>query len=104
HLIAHLDPLDWREPHIHAELDPTTYGLSVWDLEREFLTQGFAGKERMRLRYVLSVLRDASCRTIGVEYMHIREPPQKRWIQEKVEGVPTALGPDEHRHILSRLN
>jgi multifunctional 2-oxoglutarate metabolism enzyme len=104
HLIAHLDPLDWREPHMHAELDPTTYGLSVWDLEREFLTQGFAGKERMRLGDVLSVLRDAYCRTIGVEYMHIMEPPQKRWIQEKVEGVPTALGPDEHRHILSRLN
>ncbi|HET9058686.1 MAG TPA: multifunctional oxoglutarate decarboxylase/oxoglutarate dehydrogenase thiamine pyrophosphate-binding subunit/dihydrolipoyllysine-residue succinyltransferase subunit [Acidimicrobiales bacterium] len=104
HLIAHLDPLDWREPHMHAELDPATYGLSVWDLEREFFTYDFPGHDRMRLGDILSMLRDAYCRTIGVEYMHIMEPSQKRWIQEHVEGAPTTLAPDEHRHILSRLN
>ncbi len=49
HLIAHLDPLDWKEPQMHAELDPATYGLTVWDLDREFLAQGLAGKDRMRL-------------------------------------------------------
>jgi 2-oxoglutarate dehydrogenase E1 component len=104
HLIAHLDPLDWREPSMHSELDPATYGLSVWDLDREFLAPDFQGRERMRLGETLSLLRDAYCRTIGVEYMHIMEPAQKRWIQANVEGVPTALGPEEHRHILSRLN
>ncbi len=103
HLIAHLDPLDWREPQLHAELDPTTYGLSVWDNDREFLAHDF-GRERMRLGEMLSLLRDAYCRTVGVEYMHIMDPEQKRWIQRHVEGVPTTLGPDEHRHILSRLN
>jgi 2-oxoglutarate dehydrogenase E1 component len=104
HLIAHLDPLDWREPSMHSELDPATYGLSVWDLDREFLTHDFIGRERMRLGEILSLLRDAYCRTIGVEYMHIMEPEQKRWIQLHVEGVPSTLGPGEHRHILSRLN
>ena len=104
HLIAHLDPLDWKEPVMHAELDPGTYGLTVWDLDREFLTQGLAGRGQMRLGDILSLLRDAYCRTVGVEYMHIMEPAQKRWIQEHVEGVPTDLEPDEHRHILAKLN
>ena len=104
HLIAHLDPLDWKEPHMHAELDPATHGLSVWDLDREFLTNGLAGSEKMRLGDILGVLRDAYCRTVGVEYMHIQEPEQKRWIQEHVEGVSTQLPQDEQRWILERLN
>ncbi len=86
HLIAHLDPLDWKEPHTHAELDPATYGLTIWDLDREFLTDGLAGRDRMTLGDILGILRDAYCRTVGVEYMHIQEPDQKRWIQEHVEG------------------
>ncbi|HSS08648.1 MAG TPA: multifunctional oxoglutarate decarboxylase/oxoglutarate dehydrogenase thiamine pyrophosphate-binding subunit/dihydrolipoyllysine-residue succinyltransferase subunit [Acidimicrobiales bacterium] len=104
HLIAHLDPLDWKVPHTHPELDPATYGLTIWDLEREFLTDGLAGKTLLKLGDILGVLRDAYCRTVGVEYMHIQEPDQKRWIQEHVEGVSTQLAPEEHRHILSRLN
>ena len=104
HLIAHLDPLDWRDPHMHPELDPASHGLSVWDLEREFLTNGLAGTERMKLGDILGVLRDAYCRTVGVEYMHIQEPDQKRWIQEHVEGVSTALPAEEQRWILDRLN
>jgi 2-oxoglutarate dehydrogenase E1 component len=104
HLIAHLDPLDWTEPHMHPELDPATHGLSVWDLDREFLTNGLGGTEQLRLGDILGLLRDAYCRTVGVEYMHIQEPAQKRWIQEHVEGVSTQLTPDEHRYILDRLN
>jgi 2-oxoglutarate decarboxylase len=104
HLIADLDPLRWKEPHTHPELDPATYGLTIWDLEREFFTDGLAGTDVMPLGEILGVLRDAYCRRIGVEYMHIQEPDQKRWIQEQVEGVNTALEPDEQRHILDRLN
>ncbi|HMC38774.1 MAG TPA: 2-oxo acid dehydrogenase subunit E2, partial [Acidimicrobiales bacterium] len=104
HLIAHLDPLDWRDPHMHPELDPASHGLSVWDLQREFLTNGLAGRERMTLGEILGVLRDAYCRTVGVEYMHIQEPDQKRWIQEQVEGVSTNLTTEEQRWILDRLN
>ena len=104
HLIAHLDPLDGREPHTHAELNTTTYGLTLWDLEREFLTDGLAGHDSMKLGDILGVLRDAYCRTVGVEYMHIQEPDQKKWIQDHVEGVSIRLAPEEHRHILTRLN
>jgi len=104
HLIAHLDPLDWKDPHMHPELDPATHGLSLWDLDREFYTNGLAGTESMRLGDILGVLRDAYCRTVGVEYMHIQDPDQKRWIQERVEGVPTSLTIDDQRWILDRLN
>ncbi|HET9076694.1 MAG TPA: multifunctional oxoglutarate decarboxylase/oxoglutarate dehydrogenase thiamine pyrophosphate-binding subunit/dihydrolipoyllysine-residue succinyltransferase subunit [Acidimicrobiales bacterium] len=104
HLISHLDPLDWKDPRMHPELDPTTHGLSVWDLEREFLANGLAGSEKMKLGDILGVLRDAYCRTVGVEYMHIQEPDQKRWIQEQVEGVPTTMSTEEQRWILDRLN
>ncbi len=104
HLIADLDPLAWKEPHMHSELDPATYGLTIWDLEREFLTGGVAGTNRMRLGDLLHVLRDAYCRTIGIEYMHISEPEQKEWIQAHVEGVNDRIDADEQRHILGRLN
>jgi 2-oxoglutarate decarboxylase len=104
HLIADLDPLAVKPPHTHPELDPATYGLSLFDLDREFYCDGVAGHETLPLGDLLGILRDAYCRTVGVEYMHIQEPDQKRWIQEHVEGVSTALTPDEQRHILGRLN
>ncbi|MDQ3385511.1 MAG: multifunctional oxoglutarate decarboxylase/oxoglutarate dehydrogenase thiamine pyrophosphate-binding subunit/dihydrolipoyllysine-residue succinyltransferase subunit, partial [Actinomycetota bacterium] len=104
HLIADLDPLRWKEPKMHTELDPATYGLTVWDLDREFFTGGLAGQDRLPLGDILGILRDAYCRTIGVEYMHIQDPEQKRWIQENVEGVKQHLDEDEQRHILGRLN
>ncbi|MGH8884830.1 MAG: multifunctional oxoglutarate decarboxylase/oxoglutarate dehydrogenase thiamine pyrophosphate-binding subunit/dihydrolipoyllysine-residue succinyltransferase subunit [Egibacteraceae bacterium] len=104
HLIANLNPLAHTYQPIHAELDPHTYGLTIWDLDREFLTGGLASRERMTLGAILSVLRDAYCRTVGVEYMHIQEPEQKRWIQDHVEGASTQLKPDEQRHILAKLN
>src|SRR3954452_23524010 len=104
HLIADLDPLAWQEPKMHDELDPATYGLTIWDLEREFLTGGLAGQETMKLGTILHVLRDAYCRSIGIEYMHIQETDEQRWIQSKVEGVPFQLSNPELRHLLGRLN
>ncbi|HEX9259884.1 MAG TPA: multifunctional oxoglutarate decarboxylase/oxoglutarate dehydrogenase thiamine pyrophosphate-binding subunit/dihydrolipoyllysine-residue succinyltransferase subunit, partial [Acidimicrobiales bacterium] len=104
HLIADLDPLQWREPVMIEELDPATYGLTIWDLEREFLTGGVAGHERMKLGELLHVLRDAYCRTIGVEYMHIMDTDEQRWIQAQVEQPAPKLGADELRHLLERLN
>src|SRR5690606_8507604 len=73
-------------------------------LEREFRTGGIAGRETMTLGDLLHLLRDAYCRTIGIEYMHISEPAEKRWIQEQVEGVSMTLSVEEKRHILERLN
>ena len=104
HLIADLDPLRWREPDIPVELDLATYGLTIWDLDREFLTGGLGGRERMALGDALHVLRDAYCRTIGIEYMHIQDPEEQHWIQEQVEGVSPELPTEDQRHILERLN
>ncbi|HEY5252588.1 MAG TPA: multifunctional oxoglutarate decarboxylase/oxoglutarate dehydrogenase thiamine pyrophosphate-binding subunit/dihydrolipoyllysine-residue succinyltransferase subunit, partial [Acidimicrobiales bacterium] len=104
HLIADLDPLSAEPRHLHAELDPTTYGLTLWDLDREFVVDGLAGRDTLRLSEALDLLRDAYCRTLAIEYMHIQDPEQKRWIQHHVEGVPPTLSPQEQRHILDRLN
>jgi 2-oxoglutarate dehydrogenase E1 component len=104
HLIAHLDPLDADPVDLHPELDPLHYGLTIWDLPRTFVADGLAGKQLATLDEMLSVLRDAYCRTLGVEYMHIQDPGQKRWIQQHVEGVSSVTVPDEQRHILDRLN
>ena len=111
HLIADLDPLAASPPEMHAELDPATYGLTIWDLDRDFLTGGevgiyapVGGVTRMPLSEILHTLRDAYCRTVGIEYMHIQEPEEKRWIQEQVEGATARLDVEDQRHILSELN
>jgi len=104
HLNAHLDPLDAEPPALHPELDIANYGLSIWDLGRTFLTDGLAGKEQATLEEILTILRDAYCRTLGIEYMHIQDPVQKRWVQSRVEGVSTAVGVEEQHRLLDRLN
>ncbi len=104
HLIADLDPLSAEPRPLHPELDPTTYGLTLWDLDREFVVDGLAGRDTLTLGEALDLLRDAYCRTLGIEYMHIQDPEQKRWIQQHTEGVPATLDPVEQRHILDRLN
>ncbi len=104
HLIADLDPLRWKEPAMPKELDPLTYGLTIWDLDREFLTGGVAGVEKMTLGDLLGVLRDAYCRTIGIEYMHIQDTEEQRWIQSKVEGAHPTFSKEAKHRILERLN
>src|SRR5205085_12180700 len=74
------------------------------DLDREFPTGGFGGKQIAKLREILGVLRDSYCRTVGVEYMHIQDPDQRRWIQDRVERPHANLDRAEQLHILGRLN
>ena len=104
HLIADLDPLQWKEPHTPAELDPATYGLTIWDLDREFLTDGVGGVDKLTLGDILGVLRDAYCRTMSVEYMHIQNTEEQRWIQEQVEIKQPAFDKAQLDRILERLN
>ncbi len=104
HLIAELDPLQAESPELHEELDPATYGLTIWDLDRPYEAGEIAGHDDLTLGQVLAILRDAYCRTVGVEFMHIAEPDQTRWIANRMEGVDTTLPPEDQRHILSRLN
>ena len=100
HLIAPLDPLQAEPPSMHEELDPVTYGLTIWDLDREFLT----GKRKAKLGDILGILRDAYCRTATVEYMHMQDLDQKEWIQARMEGVPEELPDEDRRKILRKLN
>ncbi len=104
HLIAHLDPLATQPPPMHTELDPATHELTVWDLERPFLIEDAKGHRYQCLGDTLDMLRDAYCHTAGIEYMHIQDPVQKKWIQREVEGVSTGLTTHEQLHILDRLN
>jgi len=104
HLNADLDPLSLEPPPLHAELDLATYGLTIWDLQRSFVVDDLAGLHEATLERILAILRDAYCRTTGIEYGHVLDPVQKRWIQERVEGVSATTSPDEQRRILSALS
>ncbi|MHA3020021.1 multifunctional oxoglutarate decarboxylase/oxoglutarate dehydrogenase thiamine pyrophosphate-binding subunit/dihydrolipoyllysine-residue succinyltransferase subunit [Mycobacterium sp. BMJ-28] len=106
HLMADIDPLrlDKTRFRSHPDLDVLTHGLTLWDLDREFKVDGFAGKEYKKLRDVLSVLRDAYCRHVGVEYTHILEPEQQKWLQERIEVRHEKPTVAEQKYILSKLN
>ncbi|MFW0784244.1 multifunctional oxoglutarate decarboxylase/oxoglutarate dehydrogenase thiamine pyrophosphate-binding subunit/dihydrolipoyllysine-residue succinyltransferase subunit [Gordonia sp. CPCC 206044] len=106
HLMADIDPLmmDSDARTSHPDLNVLTYGLTLWDLDRSFNVGGFHGRDKMKLRDVLSVLRDAYCRHIGVEYTHILEPEQQRWLQDRVEVEHVKPPVAEQKYILSKLN
>ena len=103
HLMADTNPLEF-ELRRHPDLDVVSHGLTLWDLDRDFGTGGFAGKQRMALRDILGVLRDSYCRSVGVEYMHIQDPAQRRWIQERVETGHAKPPREEQLRILGTLN
>ncbi len=105
HLQADVNPLGYKWAH-HPELDPARYGLTVWDLDREFITGGLAGSDILPLREILDILRQTYSRKVGIEFMHISDPIEKRWLQERIEPVRTA-DPIPHkmkRRILHKLN
>ncbi|MEV8317515.1 multifunctional oxoglutarate decarboxylase/oxoglutarate dehydrogenase thiamine pyrophosphate-binding subunit/dihydrolipoyllysine-residue succinyltransferase subunit [Streptomyces sp. NPDC059900] len=104
HVMADTDPLEYKQRK-HPDLDITEHGLTLWDLEREFAVGGFAGKSMMKLRDVLGVLRDSYCRTTGIEFMHIQDPKQRKWLQDRIERThATKPEREEQLRILRRLN
>ncbi|MFJ6996163.1 multifunctional oxoglutarate decarboxylase/oxoglutarate dehydrogenase thiamine pyrophosphate-binding subunit/dihydrolipoyllysine-residue succinyltransferase subunit, partial [Streptomyces sp. NPDC003090] len=103
HVMADTDPLEYRQRK-HPDLDITEHGLTLWDLEREFAVGGFGGKSMMKLRDILGVLRDSYCRTTGIEFMHIQDPKQRKWIQDRVERPHSKPEREEQLRILRRLN
>ncbi|MFB2555803.1 multifunctional oxoglutarate decarboxylase/oxoglutarate dehydrogenase thiamine pyrophosphate-binding subunit/dihydrolipoyllysine-residue succinyltransferase subunit [Herbiconiux liangxiaofengii] len=103
HLMADIDPLEYRQ-RSHPDLDIATHGLTFWDLDREFVTGEFGMTRQAYLRDILGVLRDSYCRKIGIEYMHIQDPAERRWIQEKIERPYAKPGHDEQMRILEKLN
>ncbi|MGC5360935.1 multifunctional oxoglutarate decarboxylase/oxoglutarate dehydrogenase thiamine pyrophosphate-binding subunit/dihydrolipoyllysine-residue succinyltransferase subunit [Streptomyces sp. DT24] len=103
HVMADTDPLEYRQRK-HPDLDITEHGLTLWDLERDFAVGGFAGKTLMKLRDILGVLRESYCRTTGIEFMHIQDPKERRWLQDRVERPRPAPEREEQLRILRRLN
>jgi len=103
HLMADIDPLEYQQ-RTHPDLDVLTHGLSLWDLDREFNTGGFGGKSKMLVRDVLKILRDTYCRTVGIEYMHIHNPEERQWMQERLERPYQKPSHDQQLRILEKLN
>ncbi|HEY9564206.1 MAG TPA: multifunctional oxoglutarate decarboxylase/oxoglutarate dehydrogenase thiamine pyrophosphate-binding subunit/dihydrolipoyllysine-residue succinyltransferase subunit, partial [Nocardioides sp.] len=105
HMMADTDPLEYKQ-RSHPDLEIESHGLTLWDLDREFATGSFGGEGRrfMKLRDILGILRDSYCRTTGIEYMHIQDPEQRRWIQERVEQPHTKTPREEQLRILLKLN
>lgn len=103
HMMADIDPLEYVQ-RSHPDLDIASHGLTFWDLDREFVTGGFGDTRTALLRDILGVLRDSYCRTIGIEYMHIQDPVQRRWIQDQVERKYEKPTHDEQMRILGKLN
>ncbi len=87
HLAADLDPLQLKAPVVHPELDPASYGFSEADLDRPVFLDKVLGLENATVRQIVDILKRTYCNTLGVEFMHISDPAQKAWIQERIEGA-----------------
>ncbi|MBL8837699.1 MAG: 2-oxoglutarate dehydrogenase E1 component [Alphaproteobacteria bacterium] len=105
HLEANLDPLGLEKREEHPELDPATYGFTAADWDRPIFIDHVLGFETATLRQIYDRLRATYCGKIGVEFMHIQDPEQKAWIQERVEGDAnhTEFTPKGKQAILERL-
>lgn len=105
HLQANVNPLadEWT---YRPELDPHEYGLTIWDLDRDFKTGGLGGKQVLPLREILSILSDTYTRKIGIEFMHISDPQERDWLQERIEPVrcEEPLTPEMKNRMLRKLN
>jgi 2-oxoglutarate dehydrogenase E1 component len=105
HLIANLDPLGLEPPKPHPELDPATYGFAEADMDRPIFIDHVLGLETATVREILQILKRTYCSTIGVEFMHISDPAEKAWIQERIEGreKEVTFTPEGKRAILNKL-
>lgn len=83
HLLADIDPLNMTSHHT-PELELENFGLTIWDLDREFITGGLHGEKTATLRRILDILRKAYCGKVGIEYRHIQSKEEKEWIRAQV--------------------
>jgi len=106
HLIADTNPIEFGL-RSHPDLDIASHGLTLWDLDRTFAVGSFGpttGKARMKLRELLGILRDSYIRKLALEYMHIQDPAERRWFQERIEKPHTKEDSREQLRILQKLN
>jgi len=86
HFHAKLDPLGIQVEPDEAELDPRSYGFQEADMDRRIFLDKVLGLDFASMREIVTILRRTYCQTLGVEFMHISNPAQKGWIQERIEG------------------
>ncbi|MDC1303058.1 2-oxoglutarate dehydrogenase E1 component [Pelagibacterales bacterium] len=86
HLKANLDPLGLIEKNEHTELQPETYGFKAEDMERQIFLDNVLGLEFATLKEILEILNRTYCSTVGIEFMHISDPEEKSWLQQRIEG------------------
>ena len=105
HLAANLDPLGLQPPVSHPELEPESYGFTAADFDRQIFIDHVLGLEFATIPQMLAILRRTYCQTIGVEFMHISDPAEKGWIQERIEGPDKEITftPEGKRAILNKL-
>lgn len=105
HLLADLDPLGMKEKHYHAELDPARHGFGPGDYDRPIFINGALGMQTATLNEILKALRQIYCDKIGIEFLHLADPDEKDWIQQRIEGPRnrTDFTPEGKRAILARL-
>ncbi|MGA8290974.1 MAG: 2-oxoglutarate dehydrogenase E1 component [Rhodoplanes sp.] len=105
HLAANLDPLGLEPPREHPEFDPRSYGFADSDFDRRIFLDHVLGLEFGTLRQILAILKRTYCQTLGVEFMHISDPAQKGWLQERIEGPAKEISftREGKRAILNKL-
>lgn len=104
HLQADIDPIEFRM-RAHPDLRLSAHGLSIWDLDRRFPVDNFAGYAEgvLSLREIVDILRDSYAHTMGIEYMHIHDPNQRQWFIDRLERPHQSLPHEEHLRILDEL-
>ncbi|MFL6277759.1 MAG: multifunctional oxoglutarate decarboxylase/oxoglutarate dehydrogenase thiamine pyrophosphate-binding subunit/dihydrolipoyllysine-residue succinyltransferase subunit [Blastocatellia bacterium] len=103
HLIANIDPIGWGEVQYHPELDIATYGLTIWDLDRHFITQGLGGTETAPLRQIVDYLHRYYCGSVGIEYRNIQSPEEKEFIRSRVERDAPMVPVEVKKQMLWKL-
>ena len=106
HLIADIDPLHAMPLLYHPELDIETYHLTIWDLDRLFVTGGLGGTETGTLREILDILQRAYCGKVGTEYRHIQSKEEKLWLREQIRREfvhPEPIDAEIKKRILWKL-
>ena len=87
HLLANLDPLGLQEGDIHPELNPSTYGFKDEDWDRPIFIDNVLGIESATLKQIMEIVKETFCGSIGIEFMHVQDPAQKAWVQERIESI-----------------
>ena len=105
HRIADLDPLGLKEKKRHPELEYSSYGFTEADLDRPIFIDGVMGLETASLRQIIEIMERTYCSTFGVQFMHVSNPEEKTWIQQRIEGPDKEISftPEGRKSILKKV-